>query len=70
MEVDQVNGVGSLLVPGDHVDIILSVWMDQLHITNDNASSPWKIDSRAGRQVTTKMVIQNRKILATLLPSA
>jgi Flp pilus assembly protein CpaB len=69
MEVDQVNGVGSLLVPGDHVDLILSVWMDQLHITNDNASSKWKIELAGGQQVTTKMVIQNRKILATLLPS-
>ena len=33
MEVDQVNGVGTLIVPGDHVDIVLSVWMDQFGIS-------------------------------------
>jgi Flp pilus assembly protein CpaB len=69
MEVDQVNGVGALLVPGDHIDIILSVWVDQLKITNDAASSKWKVELAGGTAVTTKMVIQNRKILATLLPS-
>jgi Flp pilus assembly protein CpaB len=67
MEVDQINGVGTLLVPGDHVDVILSVYMDQIALT---AVDPNKttIDLKGGTHVTTKMVIQNRKILATLLP--
>ncbi len=71
MEVDQVNGVGALLVPGDHVDIILSTWVDQIGITmNPNATSPWKVTLPGTQAVTTKIVIQNRKILATLLPPA
>ncbi len=70
LEVDQINGVGGLVVPGDHVDLILSIWVDQLSITNDNASSKWKITMPGGTQVTTKMVIQNCKVLATLLPAA
>jgi len=70
MEVDQVNGVGTLVVPGDHVDIILSIWVDQLHITNSEASKKWTIELPGTTQVTTKMVIQNRKVLATLLQAA
>ena len=70
MEVDQVNGVGTLVVPGDHVDIILSIWVDQLHITNTGASKKWTIELPGTTQVTTKMVIQNRKVLATLLQAA
>ena len=70
MEVDQVNGVGALLVPGDRVDIVLSTWIDQLAITLNSApTSPWKITLPGGTAVTTKIVIQNRKILATLLPT-
>jgi Flp pilus assembly protein CpaB len=67
MELDQVNGVGTLIVPGDHVDIILSVYTDQLSIENKDAAGN-AISLTGGSQVTTKMVIQNRKILATLLP--
>ncbi|MGD0018745.1 MAG: Flp pilus assembly protein CpaB [Candidatus Limnocylindrales bacterium] len=70
MEVDQVNGVGALLVPGDHVDIVLSTWVDQLNIaTTDVPGAKWKVTLTGGQAVTTKIVIQNRKILATLLPA-
>jgi Flp pilus assembly protein CpaB len=69
MEVDQVNGVGTLVVPGDHVDIILSVWMDQLHISTTGASTNWTVELPGSSQVTTKMIIQNCKVLATLLPT-
>jgi Flp pilus assembly protein CpaB len=66
VEVDQVNGVGTLLVPGDHVDVIVSVYADQIGLT---AIDPNKvsIDLKGGSQVTTKTVIQNRKVLITLL---
>jgi Flp pilus assembly protein CpaB len=67
MELDQTNGVGTLIVPGDHVDIILSVYTDQLSIENKDAAGN-QISLTGGSQVTSKMVIQNRKILATLLP--
>lgn len=70
VEVDQTNGVGTLIVPGDHVDIILSVYTDQIAISGKNASGNI-IPLTGGQQVTSKIVIQNRRILATLLqPSA
>ena len=67
MEVDQVNGVGALLVPGDHVDIILSVWVPEIQLSQ-TTSNGIKVSVGGGQDVTTKMVIQNRKVLATLLP--
>jgi len=70
MEVDQVNGVGTLIVPGDHVDIILSIWVDSLQIATTGASTNWTIQLPGSSHVTTKMIIQNRKVLATLLPAA
>ncbi len=70
MEVDQVNGVGELLVPGDHVDIILSVWVTELNLNYvGTPTDKFKVTLGTGQDVTTKTVIQNRKILATLLPA-
>jgi Flp pilus assembly protein CpaB len=70
MEVDQVNGVGALLVPGDHVDIILSVWVNQLTLTYVGLpTDKFKVAFSGGQDVTTKTVIQNCKVLVTLLPS-
>jgi Flp pilus assembly protein CpaB len=70
MEVDQVNGVGALVVPGDHVDIVLSTWVDQLAIDlQAGPTSAFKLTIPGGQAVTTKIVIQNRKVLATLLPA-
>jgi Flp pilus assembly protein CpaB len=67
MEVDQINGVGTLIVPGDRVNIILSVYVNQLALANNNNPKlPISLDG--GKDVTTKMVIQNRKVIATLLP--
>jgi Flp pilus assembly protein CpaB len=66
MEVDQTNGVGTLIVPGDHVDIILSVYVEQLALTSKDAANV-PIIVGGGTQVTTKMVIRNRRIMATLL---
>jgi Flp pilus assembly protein CpaB len=70
MEVDQVNGVGTLIVPGDHVDVVLSVYVPALGFdgVKDTNGNTVKIDSQ--KDVTTKMVIQNIRVLGTLLPAA
>ena len=67
VELDQTNGVGTLIVPGDHVDIILSVYVESLALTGPDAAKN-SIVLAGGQQVTSKMVIRNRRILATLLP--
>jgi Flp pilus assembly protein CpaB len=68
IDVDQINGVGTLIVPGDHVDVILSVWVDQLKIKKTDEKSGWQVEVGGEKDVTTKMVIQNRFVLAVLLP--
>lgn len=66
MEVDQISGVGNLLVPGDHVDVILSMWMDQVKLTAK--SGAFSVEMQGGQRVTSKLIIQDRKIVGTLLP--
>ena len=68
IEVDQINGVGTLIVPGDRVDIILSVYVDQISLTaTDNNKTT--VTLPGGQQPTSKMFSQNNKVLATLLPA-
>jgi len=67
MEIDQTNGVGTLIVPGDHVDIILTVYVTRLP-----SRQPTQQDEHlcvGGQQPTSKMLFQKQD-LATLLPAA
>jgi Flp pilus assembly protein CpaB len=68
MEVDQVNGVGTLIVPGDHVDIILTVYVEQMSISVKNTDLGGTTIPLGGSQVTSKLIFENCRILATLLP--
>ncbi len=71
MEVDQVNGVGTLIVPGDRVDVIVSVWVNTLKLKRDaDTKVIFDVEVGGSPDVTTKMVIQNRKVLVTLLPES
>jgi len=67
IELDQINGVGTLIVPGDRVNIILSIYVDQLPLSN-TTNPKLTIAVPGGKDVTTKMVIQNCKVILTLLP--
>jgi len=67
IELDQINGVGTLIVPGDRVNIILSIYVDQLPLSN-TTNPKLTIAVPGGKDVTTKMVIQNCKVISTLLP--
>jgi Flp pilus assembly protein CpaB len=69
MEVDQVNGVGTVIVPGDRVDVILSVYVAQLGISVKSTDGVLNLTIPSDKDVTTKMVIQNRRVLGTLLPT-
>jgi Flp pilus assembly protein CpaB len=66
MEIDQTNGVGTLIVPGDRVDIILTTYVTSLSISVKDALGTQI--STGGAAVTSKLILQNCKILQTLLP--
>jgi len=68
MEVDQTNGVGTLIVPGDRVDIILTTYVDQIAISVKDSKGTQI--STGGQALTSKLVLENCKILSTLLPPA
>jgi Flp pilus assembly protein CpaB len=68
MEMDQTNGVGTLIVPGDRVDIILTLYVDALAITAKDAAGT--TISTSGSNVSSKLILENCKIIATLLPPA
>jgi Flp pilus assembly protein CpaB len=71
MEVDQTNGVGTLVVPGDHVDVILTVYIDQMAITEPSTGNSAIVPQlEAGSRLTSKMIFRNCRILATLLPAS
>lgn len=68
IEVDQINGVGTLIVPGDRVDVILSVYSGELSFSAVKNANGDSISVAGAPDPTVKMVLQNKRILATLLP--
>jgi pilus assembly protein CpaB len=76
VQVDQVSGVGTLIQPGDRVDVVLSM--------NDAAKNPVVVKGPAAAQNTTganfvpvnpllnsttvKVLVQNVLVLGTILP--
>jgi Flp pilus assembly protein CpaB len=73
IEVDQTNGVGTLIVPGDHVDVILSYYMEQMAISETLQSGGTGVASiqlAGGAALTSKMIFTNCRVLATLLPAS
>lgn len=68
IEVDQVNGVGTLIVGGDHVDVVLAIAQTQVKIEDVQTKNKHGLNIGNPDMVTSKLVIQNRKVLTTLLP--
>jgi Flp pilus assembly protein CpaB len=66
VDLDMINGVGTLLVPGDRIDLILSVYVTQVSLKGTGQNETISVEG--GQVPTTKMVIQNRKVIVTLLP--
>jgi Flp pilus assembly protein CpaB len=66
MEIDQTNGVGTLLVPGDRVDMILTTYVNQIQISGKDSLGT--TISVGGPSLTSKLVLENCKIIQTLLP--
>jgi pilus assembly protein CpaB len=64
VQVDQVTGVGTLIHTGDSVDVIISVKIQQFapNAANNN------VTPLGQPQPSVKMVIQNVKVVGTLLP--
>jgi Flp pilus assembly protein CpaB len=76
VQVDQVTGVGTLLQPGDRVDVILAVsdsdakypQVFEKRRPEANEVDVGKVPDEFFNGTTVKVVVQNSQILGTLLP--
>lgn len=65
IEVDQVTGVGTLIQPGDHVDIVLGFKVSTLWPGKEPGDPPSEVPG--GPQLTVKLLVQNAEVLGTLI---
>ncbi|HEX8939994.1 MAG TPA: Flp pilus assembly protein CpaB [Candidatus Limnocylindrales bacterium] len=66
VQVDQVTGVGTIVQTGDRVDVVIGVRIQQLLPDPKNPGN--YTDFPGGPQLSVKTVIQNLKVVGTLLP--
>jgi pilus assembly protein CpaB len=65
VQVDQVSGVGTLIAPGDFVDMIVSFGKEQFR---DPSAFPPLAAVGATNGTTTKVLVQGMRVLGVLLP--
>jgi len=70
IQVDQVTGVGTLVKTGDSVDVIIGFKIQQVAEGRNaqNRPDPNQIINVGAPQPSVKMIIQNLKVVGTLLP--
>jgi pilus assembly protein CpaB len=71
IQVDQVSGIGTLIKPGDHVDVVIGITgTDKFPVVARDPDSD-QITVLAGVNATSvKAIIQNLEVVGTLLPPA
>jgi Flp pilus assembly protein CpaB len=69
IQVDQVTGVGTLIHRGDSVDVIIGLKIQQT-VLDPTDRTKTKILKVGDPGPSVKMIIQNVKVLGTLLPAA
>jgi Flp pilus assembly protein CpaB len=68
LQVDQVTGVGTLIHTGDSVDVIIGLKIQQT-VLDPTDKTKTKIIKVGDPGPTVKMIIQNVKVVGTLLPA-
>ncbi len=63
IRVDQTTGVGTLIKPGDHVDLVVAYTIQLVERTEAGT-----VQNVATPQKSVKLVLQNLEVLGTLLP--
>jgi pilus assembly protein CpaB len=67
LEVNQVTGVGTLIKPGDYVDVVVGLNFQVVTVNPDDQSIT-VVEAVDGQSV--KLILQNLQVIATLLPPA
>jgi pilus assembly protein CpaB len=69
VQVDQVSGVGTLVVPGDRVDVVLGIsGADKFPVVTTDAASKQLVVVPGLNNTSVKAVIQNLVVVGALLP--
>ena len=68
LQVDQITGVGTLIKPGDYVDVVIGLTSSSFPVVTVNPDDQ-SITVVAGLNGTSvKLLLQNLQVIATLLP--
>ncbi len=67
VQVDQGTGVGTLIQPGDHVDMVIGLDIQEYIPAAPNSSQPPQ-PVPGGPQLSVKDILQNLEVLGTLTP--
>jgi Flp pilus assembly protein CpaB len=67
IQVSQVTGVGTLIQNGDHVDVVISM---KIQNVVPDPKNPGQVINVGAPQGSVKMVLQNVLVIGTLLPPA
>ncbi|MBF6604725.1 MAG: Flp pilus assembly protein CpaB [Chloroflexi bacterium] len=65
IQVSQLTGVGTLIHTGDNVDVIIAI---KIQNTIADTKNPGQVVTVGAAQPTVKMILQNIKVIGTLLP--
>jgi Flp pilus assembly protein CpaB len=65
IQVDQVNGVGTLIHTGDNVDLIVSM---KIQLTQADTVTKGQVTNIGQPASSVKMIMQNIQVIGTLLP--
>jgi pilus assembly protein CpaB len=70
IQVDQISGVGTLIKPGDYVDVVIGLTSSSFPVVTVNPNDQ-SITVVAGLNGTSvKLLLQNLQVIGTLLPPA
>jgi len=69
VQVDQVSGVGTVIKPGDYVDLLAGFDTEVVQVQKATATSPSNIQVVTGlNQTSVKLLVQGMQVVGTLLP--
>jgi pilus assembly protein CpaB len=69
VQVDQVSGVGTLVVPGDRVDVVLGIaGTDKFPVVTTDPASKQLVVVPGINNTSVKAIIQNLEVVGALLP--
>jgi len=70
LQVDQVSGVGTVIKPGDHVDMLIALTGDKFPVVTLNPQDQSVTVVSGLNSTSVKLLLQGMQVLGTLLPPA